>query len=420
MSQAEEASKICANLTFLDTHNGSSQSEGESRRPDISGICLPRAGEKPAFDIVDPQVILQLLESKYRDIFRHASLIVERKLASQDAFRDTVTGIQEKPTKTSGRVRGQLICYNLHQFREQPRIFSFQLLLIDKYARLIRWDRSGAVVTEAFDWTTGTLLSEFLTRFAAASSKERGIDTTVHPASPEEQRQAEQACEREGLPKPRAPFWVYEVTDEPDAVVENSGPTPADPTLDSPSSAPQSDPAPVSEAECVPEPASRSRGETREFVVGRPVSNPRAFTGRTSTGFVAYDVKANDVAYLKDAWCPNDPDIVPEGQIYRKLQPAEGEQGCPFIPTLVCAGDVYDSDGQRQETVSDEQVPPHLKANSRIRRYTHTRTVVREVGVPMTAFNKVSDLLQLMCDTIDGMFSDMSVFLRNSMTDRFT
>lgn len=359
-------------------------------------MCLPQPGQERMFDIVGPLDIKGLIDTKFRNLFRHAGLIIERKLSTQDGFHDL---LKTKPSQTSRRVRGQLICYNLHHFREQPRIFSFQVILIERFARIIRWDRAGAVVTEAFDWTKGTILADFFHRFGAATRKERGIDTTVRPASAEERKLAEDACARELLPVPREPFWVYEVVDRPGDGLKDGASTALSTPAEASLSSPESNATPALAAG--PQPAAK----VREFVVGRPVSNPRAFTGRTSTGFIAYDIEANDVAYLKDAWCPDDPDIVPEGQIYRRLQPKKGEEGCPYIPTLVCAGDVYDSDGKLQETVSHLMVPEHLRGNSRIRRYRHTRTAVREVGVPMTAFKSVSDLLQLMCDTVTGMFS---------------
>ncbi|VDC00022.1 unnamed protein product [Peniophora sp. CBMAI 1063] len=397
---AQEANTIpgCKDiLEFFDTHNAGSQSEGESRRPDLTAFLLTRRGKKTTFDRVNPRTKKTLVDTKFRDLFRWAALVIERKLSSQDGWRDVATGTKEGVTQVSGRVRGQLICYNLHHFREQPRIFTFQLLLIKHMARIIRWDRAGAVVTTAFDWTKGTVLSDFLTRFAAATPEQRGLDTTVRIATTDEAEMLLQKCEDEDLPTPREPYWVYTVVDDPTPASARQDPAPAHSNSPSPTTLAN---ALDEEVEPDPAPVHPAILESREFVVGRPISNPRAFTGRTSTGFVAYDIVDNDLAYLKDAWYSDDPDILPEGEIYRRLQPKQGEERCISIPTLVCAGDVRYGDGRLQITLSQLQVPDFLKDNSRIRRHTHTRTVVREVGVPMTAFAKVSDLFQLLRDTI--------------------
>ncbi|KAF8489211.1 hypothetical protein F5888DRAFT_1747923, partial [Russula emetica] len=56
-----------------------------------------------------------------------------------------------------------------------------------QYARLIRWDRSGAVVTEPIYYNSQPHLFDFLVRYGIADSEVRGHDSTVHSSStPEE------------------------------------------------------------------------------------------------------------------------------------------------------------------------------------------------------------------------------------------
>jgi 3-oxoacyl-ACP reductase-like protein len=57
----------------------------------------------------------------------------------------------------------------MHQHYYQPRVFSFQLLLFGKRARIIRWDRTGALVTPPFEWKDGGILGDFLRRFSYCS-----------------------------------------------------------------------------------------------------------------------------------------------------------------------------------------------------------------------------------------------------------
>ncbi|KZV75334.1 hypothetical protein PENSPDRAFT_647137 [Peniophora sp. CONT] len=406
------ATGLCPNFMFCDTHSAGSESNGLQRRPDITAFALGESTDV-LWDLVTKVQLEKSQSAFFRELFGRAALIIERKLASQDAFVDK-DGIftVEKPTQTSEIVRGQLIDYNVHHFSQQPRVSSIQLLLIHKYARLIWWDRAGAVVSEAFEWTKGTVFAEFLYRFNLLSRKQRGIDTSVRMASDEEARKARNACQMEDLPDLEAPFWVYPV---PDAAVATDAPTsttdaPATAT-DEPAAIPTTTPNPPASLTGV-DAATAAAGAINDtvvkrplwdFVVGRPVAPSRSFTGRNSTGFVAYDIKANAVAYLKDAWCPDDPDLIPEGDIYRKLQPKAGEPACPYIPTLVCAGEVRDEDGELQETISQDALSDAERARLRIRKHRHTRTVVREVGVPMTAFVTVPDLLELLSNTVDAL-----------------
>ncbi|KAI0309001.1 hypothetical protein OF83DRAFT_1024807, partial [Amylostereum chailletii] len=60
---------------------------------------------------------------------------------------------------------GQMIAYAATQFASQHRVFIFSFLLMGDYARLLRWDRSGVVVTERFNWKTDPTLAEFFWRF---------------------------------------------------------------------------------------------------------------------------------------------------------------------------------------------------------------------------------------------------------------
>ena len=123
----------------------------------------------------------------------------------------------EKSAHFAKRIRGQLITYAKHHHDAQPRVFSFQLFLFGEQARIIRWDRTGALVTTPFQWTNGTVLPDFLARFDAASPKQRGADTTARPASPEEITKATDAFMRAGVDDASAmtgPYYSNEVSTE--------------------------------------------------------------------------------------------------------------------------------------------------------------------------------------------------------------
>src|ERR1700733_8722354 len=239
---------LCPSLKFLCTKDASSSSLSKKSRPDIT-----------AFGSSDVETTKRLEASNFSHLFEHALLIVERKLSTEDPFQSS-RGEFEKSADFAKRIRRQLITYAKHHHDSQPRVFSFRLFLFGEQARIIRWDRTGALVTTPFEWINGTVLPDFLARFDAASPKRRGADTTARPASPEDIAKARHAFVRAGVDDANAmtePYYSYEVPTEP----------------------PASEP---------------SRAPARSFVAGRPSVRSHSFTGRASTGYICCDVATGD------------------------------------------------------------------------------------------------------------------------------
>ncbi|KAH7923531.1 hypothetical protein BV22DRAFT_1015187, partial [Leucogyrophana mollusca] len=66
----------------------------------------------------------------------------------EDKLEDYLSGWQfECETVPTQRLRGRMTAYALAQLGIQFRDFAFSVLIVGKYARLIRWDRAGAVVS---------------------------------------------------------------------------------------------------------------------------------------------------------------------------------------------------------------------------------------------------------------------------------
>lgn len=83
---------------------------------------------------------------------------------------------------------GQSIAYASENFARQHRMFSFSVMVIGTRVRFFRWDRAGAIVTEAFDYRDEPeLLCEFLWRFHLANPIQRGFDPTVTVATKAEE-----------------------------------------------------------------------------------------------------------------------------------------------------------------------------------------------------------------------------------------
>ena len=83
--------------------------------------------------------------------------------------------------------RASLVSHASAHFARQHRTALFQLVLVNRWARFIRWDRSGAVVSERFDYIAHPqLLAEFLWRYSHLDEAARGWDRTVTAASKRE------------------------------------------------------------------------------------------------------------------------------------------------------------------------------------------------------------------------------------------
>ncbi|KAF8899839.1 hypothetical protein CPB85DRAFT_1327065 [Mucidula mucida] len=62
----------------------------------------------------------------------------------------------------------------------------FTVVVVGGYARLVRWDRRGSIVTNRFKYTKGPgalILFEFYLRFAQLTRTQRGLDPTVMPVA---------------------------------------------------------------------------------------------------------------------------------------------------------------------------------------------------------------------------------------------
>ena len=83
---------------------------------------------------------------------------------------------------------GQNVAYATDMCARQHRRFCFSVSVSGCWARLIRWDRSGAIISEAFDYHLHPKwLCQFVWRYSQASNSQRGFDMTVEKASPAEE-----------------------------------------------------------------------------------------------------------------------------------------------------------------------------------------------------------------------------------------
>jgi len=102
----------------------------------------------------------------------------------RDSFQDNGESF-ERHTIDARETLGQIALYATAQMAAQFRTHIFALLIFPQYARLLRWDRAGVVVTEQIMYDEKCIIPRFYWRYCHASAAERGLDTSVQPFSSE-------------------------------------------------------------------------------------------------------------------------------------------------------------------------------------------------------------------------------------------
>ncbi|TFK62780.1 hypothetical protein BDN72DRAFT_375843 [Pluteus cervinus] len=159
----------CGNkIVHRDTHNDRiSDQDGCSFGPDVT--TYPHGGPHKIPDKCDLSRAEVLHEFKFDP--------------SVDPFDDESEGF-ERVTDAAKETLGQITLSAIAHLGMQFRTHVFSVLVFPKYARLLRWDRAGVVVTEKIDLSAkGHMITTFFRRLGDASKSVRGVDDTVNPVS---------------------------------------------------------------------------------------------------------------------------------------------------------------------------------------------------------------------------------------------
>ncbi|KAF8626426.1 hypothetical protein AX17_006560, partial [Amanita inopinata Kibby_2008] len=136
----------------------------------------------PNFDgkLIRPDVCLYAKNpgrSQTTDVHR-AEIMHEFKLKeSADPFNDSKIGFDHN-TERAWETLGQITLYATAHMAAQFRSHIFMIFVFSKYARLLRWDRAGVIVTEKLS-VDSPAIAEFYWRYCRASRDQRGHDTSV-------------------------------------------------------------------------------------------------------------------------------------------------------------------------------------------------------------------------------------------------
>ena len=197
--------------------------------------------------------------------FQQMELFVEFKhgSTSDPFYRDNKIPFQ-KSFNTTCALRGQMVLYSTRLQMYQFRAFVFSVGIFGDVARLFRWDRAGAIVSEPIMYSEkgNRELVEFFYRFNLADRAQRGWDPTVSDATPEETAAFDQAIKTVvGEGKNKLLERLFESVGDRVGYLRKK--------LD----------------------VIHPSGRQKSYIVGRSTVAPKSPTGRCTRGFVALDTE---------------------------------------------------------------------------------------------------------------------------------
>ncbi|KAI1788204.1 hypothetical protein LXA43DRAFT_895063 [Ganoderma leucocontextum] len=340
------------------------------------------------------------------------------------------------------KARGQMITYSELLHLIQQRVALFMLVVVGKRARFTRWDRSGTVVTRAFnyieDWK---FFCDILWRIGNCSATQLGFDPTatrLSEADPDWRRMLTAAHEKDCVDHSERVLKGGTLPEGEFAYVQDMF---------------KHSLVPGWPRYRVEVPVEVSAGEKkvpdgekkfRHFLIAKPTFRAKGMTGRGTRGYVALDCVTERFVWLKDAWRANYEFVDKEGDILAALN--EGQVS--NVPTMLCHGDISGQatetpdwwerqkearEKQKRESQERDRSTPVSSATGSSRTYVnssssvgkkrqredghdesgtkteeiqplrlhqHYRLVVHEVAMPLDRFEYPQQLVQVMFDCV--------------------
>ncbi|KAG5332065.1 hypothetical protein C0989_007265 [Termitomyces sp. Mn162] len=266
---------------------------------------------------------------------------------ADDPFDDAREGFVTttiRASKTLGQITGYATCHQAIEFRTH----AFSALIFCTYMRLLRWDRSGVVVTDKLSFDN-PLLFDFLHRFSTATAAVRGRDSTVTTArfdSPDLERKVRDCleCGQKSL-------------------------------------------------------LNISVGNNNYIVLKDQEIGSRSPIGRSTRCLKAYWLKTNGLVLLKDTWRVVSPTLKPEHEIYEKLH----KKQVPNIPQAHLGADI----GKENDGLHTTQTKRCLKDVEKtldisLRTFRHYRIVLEYLPYSLEDFKNTREMTIVFRDASIG------------------
>ncbi|KAF7439743.1 hypothetical protein PC9H_000079 [Pleurotus ostreatus] len=326
-------------IKLVDTsaHPDPDSKPGAKVRPDVSGYDNNlEIDENPPTRLGDAQFGVEVKDTQVEPFH------------DGDRNLETIDGAPfETSTDIGKRTRGQLVTYAVEFCGRQHRTHLFLVYIYFPFARFIRFDRSGALVSKRFNFTKDcTPLIRFFHRFSKMTLAERGYDPTVRVASKKEYAYA-RALLNDWAPQHERPVFKMDVYDS-------------------------------------------KTNRIRQFLVWGSLADPESPLGRATRGYPAVEVTNGllpgaQPMFLKEQW--HSTALGQEIDTLRELN----KEGVPYVPTLVCGGDLPGQTTRTQDYVSEIE----RRGDKHIECRVHVRFVVSEVGFPIERFSSSKQLFQV-------------------------
>ncbi|KAI0368180.1 hypothetical protein BV20DRAFT_475388 [Pilatotrama ljubarskyi] len=295
----------------------------------------------------------------------HCRLYIEFKKGNiaYDPWDDRDDKAPESDRSSRKKVRDQLIAYAQNIFHYQHRTALLSLFIIGEEFRVMRWDRSGVIVSKKTNYYKDPKpLLEFIWHFSQLSDEQQGLDPTATLIKTDD----EDFKLMNYLAQPHPldmnylePGTEHIVTDSP--LARSAGTDPSPPSGSDEARPPETEPeghddSPLHQVDWKKQPVfnyvrqqfreSLAPGwprfrlevgqERRVFLVAKPIFKSSTMFGRATRGYIAVDVQTGRFVFLKDSWRPFYVGVDPEGSY---LDLFAGDKYM-IVPTVVCHGDV--------------------------------------------------------------------------------
>ncbi|EIW54441.1 uncharacterized protein TRAVEDRAFT_74503 [Trametes versicolor FP-101664 SS1] len=287
-------------------------------------------------------------------------------------YTDFVSGTSNPPSSertTAQTFLDQIIEHTDIVFQRQQRTHYYTLAIFGRYARMARWDRSGCIYSDRFDFVAEPAkLALLLWRLSHATTPDvRGHDTSAtrvlwgsaeYHAMVRSAKLVADDHARELFAKSLVdtwPWWKLTVS------------------------------------------SGDLKQAPHEYLVAKPTFAAPDVVGRGTRGYVALDYtdpkNPGPFVYLKDCWRIVHPRSEQEGAILAYLNGT----GVRHIPTMLCHGDI----GEKTDMVRDIWKDVNgVEKECPLKNHRHYRLVVKEVGKPLKTFKNGRALVWVVLNAV--------------------
>ncbi|KAA1475508.1 hypothetical protein DENSPDRAFT_805863 [Dentipellis sp. KUC8613] len=307
--------------------------------------------------------------------------------------------------------RAQITAYAATMLGLQFRTFVFSVLIVGCRARLIRWDRSGAIATEAFNYQNNPEpLARFLWRYNFLSRAQRGFDESVRliEATDDTPDLSEARKALKDYMPPKSDLYLLRMIP---LALSSSPPNQPVPRPDLSTARPD-EPTSLSD---VPDLSAKyyhaqesNSSDGWDYYVTAPHTSARGPFGRTTRSLYVYDRLAKRVRHLKDTNRLVSAMHSVEHEVINEL----GDKKVRHISTVHAAWDVA-PEGRCYDTVTpmfcdDGRIdsrcaPPEEGWCQAARVYRPYRLITNELGTPIWKFQNWEEVMRVMIDIFEAL-----------------